>query len=536
MSAAAPRWCATRSAASFLITFNSFLAQRRIIRLVKKHGVVVVHGQGEGLLPGDHMAEVINGIADTIEIARGTVSRSFSVVGDTAIGLLVVTPPGALEPQDEFHFAEGYWAKALPPAPPEVVVKWMLRRGFREALAVIRGFWGNLANDQIDDTPGARSKYPARLWLKATFAIELLFLTALIWLLVALSWLLAPLIYALYSIAGVSRSQAAGFLAPAARAVHSLDPFFGETMGDTWRFVEDGMWSANIRACIERPIVAFYADPSIVDITVIAHSAGCGVTYDALARGRAVGDAAAVAAPAKRLTFATAGSAVNRFFALSAAGTSSPNARRLSVEPFDSRITGTPKEGPVTPAETDDARTALRNRFYWLDIYARMDLVPGGGVLDEVVRTARIDPCQLKRRPVINEDSLLRDHHGYFNNTDLVTPRIIRAIYGGEYPWDGATREQSPRITPDRIAHRTRRVAALQAVRMAAFALIVAYVVFFFAVQRFRDWAARDAGAVVNVDLGQLGEFITLAIVLVAPVLLVYSLYQFVRGWWLSDS
>jgi hypothetical protein len=495
----------------------------------KKHGVLVVHGQGNLQLPGEQLALVANGIADTLENAGGTVVRQFHVEGESSTGLLVVSHPRR-EGVDEFHFVEGYWARALPDVGADVVAKWMLKRGLLDALTIVRGFRGNIANDNVGD--GSRSDYPARFWLRAVFAFELAILSGLVVAVAVVMTILAPVIYAIYSLSGgVGNAKGGAFLAPLMKALHSLDGFLGTTLGDTWRFVEDGMWSSNIRGAVERPLVAFYDDPEIVDITIIAHSAGCGVCYDALAEGRAVGEAAG--ASPKRLTFASCGSAVNRNYVFALKTQTSPYARRLSVEPIDSRITGVPPgSGPVAAAATDGEKTALRERFYWLDIAARMDLVPGGGLRDEMVGVARIDPCQLKVRRVINEDSLIHDHFGYFNNSDLVTPRLIRALYGGEYPWDGVNGRETPKVTADRIAHRTHTVAWLQALRLAIGGIIVAYAAFFFVSQQFRDWVSRDAGSVVNLDLGALGAFITLTAVLVAPILLLYSLYKWAREWW----
>src|SRR5262249_47103143 len=213
------------------------------------------------------------------------------------------------------------------------------------------------------------------------------------------------------------------------------------------------------------------------------------------------GDAAAVASPPKRLTLVTVGSAVNRDHDLSRSSDTSPFARRFAEQPLDARITGVaaPKTGPLVAASTPAAVRALQDRFYWVDLFARMDLVPGGGLSLASFATARIDPCQLKRRQLMNEDSLLHDHFTYFNNQDLVTPRLIRAIYGGEYPWDGTGVHDTPKITPDRIAHRTGGVAALQAIRPLPPRTLAAHGVFSFVPAPCRGCAAQEAGAVTNV-------------------------------------
>ncbi|MGH2633266.1 MAG: hypothetical protein ACRDG3_07635 [Tepidiformaceae bacterium] len=497
--------------------------------MATRHGVVVVHGQVSGQVLGDELAVVANAIADALENAEGRVERAFAVEGGHAAGTLTVTRPGDSVPSDEFVFSEAFWANSLPTAPAETVAKWMLVLGPKEAWRVVRGFWGNLANDRIDD--GKTSGYPQRAWLRVAFALELAPITALIAVIVVLRVVIAPLLYALYSMTSVTRTNTLAVVSPVTGFLHKLDPFLSDVMGDSWRFVEDGMWSANIRDAVEGPLVAFYADAEIADITIIAHSAGCGVSYDALAEGGVV--AAAAAEHPKRLTLVTCGSAVNRFYWLSKESDTSPYTQRLSRERIAPAITGMPKAPAPSPApaETEAAQKTLQARFYWLDIYARMDLVPAGPPLAEVLEMARIDPCQLKRRPVINEDDLLRDHFGYFRNNDLVAPRLIRAIYGGEYPWTGTTRYNSTQVTKDRILHRTRGVALLQLVRVVLFASIIAWLVLFIANDSFRAWFERDAGGPLNLDIGPVSNFVTGALGLIAPISVAYFVYVWFRGW-----
>lgn len=496
-----------------------------------RHAVIVVHGQGEGQLPGDQLALVANGIADVLENAGGRVERAFQLNGP-AEGTLTVTRPGSTSPDDVFAFSEAFWARSLPAAPADAVAKWMLRLGPREALQVVRGWWRNAANDHIDDSDGggAGSDYPARWWLRLTYYVELVLLTAVVWLVFLVSVILTPLLFALYAMAVPRGSRGLGVLSPVLRVLRSVDPFLRDTLGDAWRFVEDGAWSSNIRAVAGARLVAAYEDPSVSDVTIIAFSEGCAVVYDALAEGGVAGAAAAVAP--RRLTLVTVGSGVNRNFGLSRMSRTSAYARRLSEEALDHRVTGVAPDGAIRPAATDAEKASLRARFYWVDIFARMDLVPGGAVRDEVLAVARVDPCQVKTRQVINEDDLLRDHFGYFHNADLVIPRLVRAVYGGEYPWNGADRWTAPRITPDRIRRRTRAVAFLQALRFVLAGAVASYFALLLALPALRDAIAADAGAAVGLDLGRLGEAITVLAALVAPLLVAWSLYRFVRGWW----
>ena len=497
---------------------------------VKTRGVVVIHGQSAHVLPDEMLATVANCIANTLENAGGTVERLMDSA--TATGVLRVTRPGQAGPTDEFRFADIGWSAALPAASAEVVLKWMLKLGPHEAWRVVRGLWTNAANDEFAGE--GRSDYPARTFTRLVFMAELVPITVLIGLIYALAVVLSPLLYAIYMLTSVRSTTLRGTAGPFTAALHQLDPFLQSVLGESWRFVEDGMWAADIRRLAEGPLITFFEDPAVAEIIIIGHSAGAGVAYDTLAEGRAVAEAAAL--HPKPLTLVTLGGANNRFYWLSKQSRTSPDTRRLAREPISQHITGIPSEGPRVLASTDQAKTALRAHFYWLNIFARLDFVPAGPLLPEVIRTARIDPCQLKQRPVINEDDLLRDHFDYFVNDDLVAPRLVRALFGGEYPWEGDDRFHSPAITQDRVRARTRGVAWLDALRTALVKFIVGWVAAFIVSSAWRGFFEHDAGALIAVNLGPLGEAITFVVALLGPISLAYFLYSAIRGWWFDTT
>jgi uncharacterized membrane protein YeaQ/YmgE (transglycosylase-associated protein family) len=448
-----------------------------------------------------------------------------------AKGILRVAGPGEAMPAAEFHFADAGWSAALPAASAQVVLKWMLKLGPREAWRVVRGLWTNAANDQFGGEP---SDYPASRWLRLVFIAELIPITAAIAIIYAFAFVLSPLIFAIYMLTSVRSTTLRGMAGAFTTALHQLDPFLQSILGESWRFVEDGMWAADIRRLAEAPIIAYYNDPEIAEIIVIAHSAGAGVAYDALAEGRPAACAASL--HPKPLTLITLGGAMNRYYWLSKQSRTSPDARRLASEPLGHYITGIPCNAPRVLAVTDEARAALRQRFFWLNIFARVDFVPAGPLLPEVREMARIDPCQLKERPVINEDDLLRDHFDYFQNTDLVAPRLIRALYGGEYPWEGDDRWHSPAITRDRVRTRTNGVAKLDAIRVVLVAFIAGWIAAFITSSTWRGFFEHDAGAIISINLGAFGEAITVLAALIGPISLAYFLYSVIRGWWFETE
>ncbi len=520
-----------------------------------RHGVVVVHGQGSHE-PGEFLATVVNPIANELENAGGTVRRDFAVAGGKARARLVVTPPpSAGTHTEEFEFAEGYWAKSFLPPSSDEVARWILKRGPREITAMVRGWGGDPANDDPEPADLARSPaverqqaaehlvcvvagrpepgpaYQAEWTTRWLYRVQLWAVRVLLQFVVyPLTWLFARFIYLLYRLGGTKGKGFFSFFTKAGELLAKLNPFLRDTLGDTQRFIEDGLWSVAMRAPVEDAIIAFYADPAIADITVIAHSAGCAVTYDSLALDRRVAEAAGALPSPKRLTLVTLGSAINRNYGFSGDSGTSPYAQRLATTPLDYRITGVPPDrwGDLVPAETLEEMTRLRSCFYWVDLHARMDYVPAGPLRAGAIQVARVDPCQLKLRRVINEDDLLDDHFAYFANTDIVIPRLVRAIYGGEYPWQGRNRTETVAITPDRIAHRTRMVLSLDLVRTGLAAAVVGVFTLMAMSDGVQDGVSRVVSAWQTDDLG---NAITLPATLAFLLSAARPIYGAVRDW-----
>lgn len=405
------------------------------------HGIVAVHGIGEGQRKGAFLASLVNAVADYLEEVGGKVERRFQV-GEQATAYLAVTAPqGGVE---EFTFLEAYWADAFPPPRAGAVLGWLWPHLWGQFMLLLRA-WQDAANDTSFDPAGPRAPdtptFPfwVRMAYVAWFATLFLLLVPAALLAVAslgvfqiLLWLPLPHVLGQF-----------GLLGRALALIYALDPFLTRILGDTHRYINDGAWAANIRGILERCVVELVRRPEVSDITIIAHSQGCAIAYDALAEGSPVG--AALAQNPKRITLVTLGSGVNRIFAL--AQNSSPYARRRFSLPLDPAVTGA---GQRLTLE------GLRRRFFWLDIYARFDPVPAGPLQERIIQQAGLDPGQVKRRRVINADNPITDHSLYLENRDLVLPRLVRAMYGGDYPWPEATG-----ISPQRVRRRTIALALL---------------------------------------------------------------------------
>lgn len=475
----------------------------------RRHGVIVVHGQGNQR-PGVTLAEGMNAITDFLdESGAENVQRHFTLANGHGRGRLDVTSPDGKT--ESFRFIEAYWADRFPPAAPGDVALWILKRGPRELGKMLSSWWRDPANDIRDDRE--RSAFPANRFVSGLFFVELAIVSAVIALVYILSWPLRIALYGLYSLAGAAGLAPFGFLARLARSLHKLDPFFAGTLGDTWRFIEDGAWSTRMRAAVEDALIELLQDDELSDITILAHSEGCALSYDALAAG-AVGDVVEGLAAVPRITLVTMGSGINRNFGLSVHGRG-PYQRRLAERPLDRRITGVGTTPPGAPA--------LRDRFFWLDIYARFDYVPSGAVLPEVLAAAGIDAVQVKTRKVINEDSLPGDHGAYFANRELVLPRLVRAIYGGEYPWDAT------RPTEQRIRRRNSLVLWLQAIRLGIGGLAFGLIAFVALGEGPREALQDFLSAILTLGNAEVPQSVTTLTAAAGILLAAPALYKAIR-------
>jgi hypothetical protein len=378
-----------------------------------------------------------------------------------------------------YRLVEAFWDRSFPPPSRKVVLRWSWAsawgqvwhsfRILRDPANRRRG--GRWAGDQGDEP------WTPPWWVVWLYRLEL----GLVGVALAIAWVvgvpLLGLLWLLTVLDGTPGLRLFGLWARASDAVRTLDPFLTRVLGDSQRYVEHAHWAAAAREQLEAPLLELLDDDAVADITVIAFSAGCGVAYDALLAGGRLGDAweerAAAGQPPKKLTLITTGAAVNRFF-IASQRARLPFARRFAERAIDPRIAGRRAPGAAEPEETD----RLRQRFFWLNVYARLDPVPGGPVLPQLLAASGLEAAQLKERQVINFDNPLEDHGGYFTNAELVLPRLVRAMTGGAYPWPRREADREVKEADLTSAERGRadwayegarervpRVAGVQAVR-----------------------------------------------------------------------
>ena len=253
-----------------------------------------------------------------------------------------------------------------------------------------------------------------------------------------------------------------------------IAPFAVYTIGDVKAVLDNPVAADAMRRSVEARVIEMLQDDEIESITIVAHSLGALISYDALTEGRPI-DLFLRANPDRRrvpgsrewrrITWVTVGSATNRGYSM----TRQP-AGAHAADRFRSPIA----ESIRHPAGGEqDALSA----FFWLNVFARYDWVPAGGLDPGLFEATAVDCRQFKERIVINVDRPISDHHSYWDNHEMVWPRIVRAICGGEYPWPRTALgdEESQRLIrgrTERIADRNLRLLAVLGIWLVPVALI----------------------------------------------------------------
>ena len=223
-------------------------------------------------------------------------------------------------------------------------------------------------------------------------------------------------------------------------------------------------------------------DTEIKDITIVAHSRGALVAYDALTEGGNIAQAVTGLGEGKykKITFVSVGGAINRVFDMvSQPDLQGSRLKKLREIRFNDLQITKPLANTITGFGDPKYIDHPEDRFFWLDIFARRDPVPAGPITKNIIEKAKIDPIkQRKERKVINKDNLVFDHVVYWENSELVMPRIARAINGGtEYPWPEAG------ITEAKVSRRVQKALRLAGLTKLVLLLILLGAAIFFILQ-----------------------------------------------------
>lgn len=447
-------------------------------------GIIVIHGIGEQG-KGDFLKDVVNPLAGFLESKGGKVDFEPEIAlgfkpGEerpAEVSLMVYGPGGGFA--EEWRVREAYWAAAFRPPTFNQMLKWGIALIEMETKALAQ-----ILDDPLNDDPGLvrlsqqpqslqgavpstnSPKYPPRterFYRNQAFVFKLVAqavqkvgrgLLTLVWLLLSLRGLPSPpgLLQRLSWVPRIVTwlRRGVNFLS------NLLYPFVVQSLGDVKALLDDPIAADAIRRPFEDAFLDMLKDDDIESISVIAHSLGAAVSYDALTEGRPV-DVYLKAHPEERnitntqtprhITWITIGAGLNRTYTMT-----EQQVGHHARERFTSAIAASIR----TPEEA----------FSWVNLYARYDPVPAGPIYPAFFACTQVARARFKERIVINGDNMLNDHTAYWKNDVLVWPRIVQAICNNPAPWPGIdlTETKNKEIIHQRtidIADRNRRLLRL---------------------------------------------------------------------------
>jgi hypothetical protein len=457
------------------------------------HGVIVIHGIGDKMNQGDILAEFTKYLCDTLMDSQEKdvqgkktlpkIGLKSDMSADPPSVTLTITSPNGKE-SAAWLCKEAFWGDAFPPPKATQVLWWALNQNLKKQLFALVSIFQDPATeksylpddeerkkeeDKLKEKSGNRQanqgiesftlekNFGAKFRAKTSLtSLGLIPLTVLTYLILSLMWIFHFV-------------PAIGPLEGVINWIRKFDPFLSNSLGDVERYIQHEVWSANARARLEKVLIAMLNDQfgEVKDITIIAHSMGCVVTYDALAEDGAI--AAEVTrletlGKRKKITFVSVGSGINRVFQMASSNKPPKSTEIYSRMQFERAL------AKAITGYDEVTRRGDQNKFFWLDIFARRDPVPAGALEQRIVKQAKVDSYrQVKRRQVINEDNVFLDHSSYWKNIDLVMPRIARAINGGtDYPWPEVG------ITKEKVSRHIERVAGFSKYTKIVLGIILA--------------------------------------------------------------
>ena len=265
------------------------------------HGVVIVHGIGEQRR-GDTLAAFAKALCDIlINSPKGTASPAVQLKSDVSgsppsVTLQITSPYGE---QATWLCREAFWNDAFPPPSATQVLWWGLNQNLRNQLSAFLRLWRDPANEDLPTeterqketakvksgtatTPvvkqGRKPKAQVRVRSGVLSGIVLIPLVPLTYLLLGLTWILHII-------------PSIGPLDKFVSWVRKFDPALSSSLGDVQMYVDHQIWSANARARLENIVIAMLEDKTVEDITIVAHSMGSIVAYDALTEGGNIAEA-----------------------------------------------------------------------------------------------------------------------------------------------------------------------------------------------------------------------------------------------------
>ena len=547
------------------------------VRPVVRRGIVIVHGVGEQGR-GDYIGSFVEPLAGFVADGCGSENVSITVRNEAdASAWATLTLRGDAR-DEEWHIREAWWAKNFRPSSSKTVLFWAVIAGLTIMWATWRSIFVravarlahnyqkmSLSRDDLmgrplerDDKGELRLAPDTRqgLWVAPQTLPGKAILDALVWLFICLLYVvgavvLLTLLVPLYLFLLLPLSFVAP--EPVVAIQRKLVGLIVSSIGDqqamtTRRFalagasneVAQALWwmlSKDGLARSKRTIDGFTGYDTV---TVVAHSGGCVVSFDALASQvkEWMHDPelpAGISRP-KKVGWVTAGSGLNLAYRM--------------------RRTKDPRENAFWDRPMGDF-------VNWMNVYARYDPVPQGppppDLVTSLVGADGMLDCTSEKRPpyvclrVVNDDFPGSDHSAYWVNRTEVLSRLVSFIADGDRangelsPQEGAvpstlcaTLDTAIKDEANADAMRRNRVAALKRQLPMYVGITVVALVLAFGVPLGHQWLKLDLvdrvmpHSIFSIGInGQrvwsAGVLVTLAAALVATQLL--SFINQLRAW-----
>jgi hypothetical protein len=373
-----------------------------------RRGIVITHGVGSQRRI-DQLDAVVEplmaflcrslGYENVHLVARTQVSDDL-----LASAMIHLTLPNGEE--EEWNVREAWWAESFRSSPSTTVLPWAIGAAFFH----LRSTWQNVFARNVARVMGKPPKQQNEgVWAVVGADRRRAFFDALIWLVITIGYVTSYVIGALLIIpiyvflllpfallwpAGIGQLQRS--------LVNVLTGGIGDQHATTNRQVAVAGAADTIVQALWYFIAPNRPDERHYDtVTLIAHSGGCVVSYDALARGD-VQEWLHESKTLRRVTWITVGSGLNLAWRMR----SRTKARDTS---FWSR--------------------SLRETVNWIDIYSRYDPVPQGPAPADLVASIMGKPPQpYVSVRVVNHDWPLTDHGAYWGNYEEAMSRIAHAV------------------------------------------------------------------------------------------------------------
>ncbi|HEX2033699.1 MAG TPA: hypothetical protein VHS99_05920 [Chloroflexota bacterium] len=393
-------------------------------RGVVKRGIVVTHGVGSQRR-GEQLDTVLEPLVAFLSRSLGqeqvrVTARTTLDEHKVADAIIYLGPPEAEQPFEEWHVREAWWAESFHPSQSGTALVWALRAAVTHVAASARSV-------VVTNLLAMRGKRQGTgVWRIPVSGFWFQAMNVASWLFIVLGYILAYLIGAVLLLPLMVLLQAPlrwfmpGLVGEVQRAlVDFVTGGIGDQHATTNRRVAVAAAATTVASALW-PFLAPEArkrrDFDFDTVTVIAHSGGCVVSYEALAGEEVRRWMRAM--PQPRLTWITVGSGLNLGWRMRA-----PWKDRDRV--FWSR--------------------RIDDHVNWIDIYARYDPVPQGAVPAALVHALvgeRTPPYASVR--VANDDWPLSDHGAYWQNFEEVLPRLVHAITDSRLGWQ--TRDEIGRL------------------------------------------------------------------------------------------